>query len=201
MPYFSSIESETDSANKLEQHWRSYSKVFTRVNKLSYDLTLSTYSSSSQWSGIQLIDGKADQELAKFNLLSTNDYLTFSSLVKSGKIDGNYIYYANYGRQEDFAYLIQQNQISLDKIHQSILFMRRKSTIISQTEQIRQAIRYGFPGLVLFDDDDSNPQITTTNDRQSFFNEWERLSTDKGKSIQNRMKSIHVFFYRTRKFS
>lgn len=99
-------------------------------------------------------------------------------MIKPGQIDGNYIYYVNYGRQEDFAYLIKKSQISLDKIHQSILFMRRKSIIISQTEQIRQAIHYGFPGLVLFDDDESNPQITTTNDRQSF---WDRLSTDKGK--------------------
>jgi hypothetical protein len=71
--------------------------------------------------------------------------------------------------------------------------MRRKSTIISQTEQIRQAIHYGFPGLVLFDDDESNPQITTTNDRQSFSDEWERLSTDKGKSIQIPIKSILFF--------
>jgi hypothetical protein len=57
--------------------------------------------------------------------------------------------------------------------------MRRKSTIISQTEQIRQAIHYGFAGLVLFDDDEPIP--TTTNDRQSFSDEWRRLSTEKDK--------------------
>ncbi|CAF0853609.1 unnamed protein product [Rotaria sordida] len=178
-----SIESENDAANKLEQNWQSLSNIFTRVNKLSYDLTLSKYSPSTQWSGIQLFDKTNDQELAKFNLLSTNDYLTFSSLIKSGKIDANYIYYVNYGRQEDFAYLIKNNQIQFENNDRTIIFMRRKSTIISQTEQIRQAIHYGFAGLVLFDDDDDdndvNQQITTTNDRQSFSNEWERLSTEK----------------------
>ncbi|CAF1544003.1 unnamed protein product [Rotaria sp. Silwood1] len=172
-----SIESENDAANKLEQNWRSLSNIFTRVNKLSYDLTLSTYSPSTQWSGIQLLDKKTDQELAKFNLLTTNDYLTFSSLIKSGRINANYIYYVNYGRQEDFAYLIKNNKIQLENNDRTIIFMRRKSTIISQTEQIRQAIHYGFAGLVLFDDQESNQQ--TTNDRQSFSDEWTRLSTDK----------------------
>ena len=62
----------------------------------------------------------------------------------------NYIYYANYGRQEDFAYLINKNQISFENNNHAIVFMRRKSTIISQTEQIHQAIHYGFAGLVLF---------------------------------------------------
>ena len=174
-----SSESESDSAKKLEQTWQSYSKVFTRVNKLSYDLTLSTYAPASQWSGIQLLEGKTDQELAKFSLLTSNDYLTFSSLVKSGRVDGNAIFYVNYGRSEDFAYLFKQNQIPSDQIKQSILFMRRRSTLISQTEQIRQAIRYGFTALVLFDDNDANPQIATTNDRQSFAHEWARLSTNK----------------------
>jgi hypothetical protein len=66
------IESENDSANKLEQTWQSFSTVFTRMNNLSYGLSLSTYTPSSQWSGIQLLDGKTDQERTKFNLLSTN---------------------------------------------------------------------------------------------------------------------------------
>ncbi|CAF4228132.1 unnamed protein product [Rotaria sp. Silwood2] len=174
-----SIESENDAANKLEQNWQSLSNIFTRVNKLSYDLTLSTYSPSTQWSGIQLLDKTNDKELDKFNLLPTNDYLTFSSFIKSGRINANYIYYVNYGRQEDFAYLINNNQIQFENNDHTIIFMRRKSTIISQTEQIRQAIRYGFVGLVLFDDNESNQQITTTNDRQSFSNEWRRLSTEK----------------------
>ena len=190
---FSTIESENDSAKRLEQTWQSFSKVFTRVNKLSYDLTLSTYAQSSQWSGIQLINGKTNEELAKFNLLSTNDYLTFSSLIKSGQIDASYIFYVNYGRAEDFAYLLKQNQIPFDQINQTILFMRRQSSIISQTEQIRQAIHYGFSGLVLFDDNEPNPQTATTNDRQSFTNEWTRFSTNKGITTNFRLPSLEQF--------
>jgi hypothetical protein len=173
------IESENESAKKLEENWQLLSKIFTRVNKFSYDLTLSTYSPSTQWSGIQLLDGNTDHELAKFNILPTNDYLTFSSLIKSGRINANYIFYVNYGRQEDFAYLIKKNAIHFENKDKTIIFMRRQSTIISQTEQIHQAIRYKFAGLVLFDDDEQPNQITTTNDRQTFSQEWERLSTDK----------------------
>jgi hypothetical protein len=33
--------------------------------------------------------------------------------------------------------------------------------------------------FVLFDDNEFNPQIATTNDRQSFANEWARLTTNK----------------------
>ena len=99
---FSSIQNENDAANKLEQYWQSLSKIFTHVNKLSYDVTFSTYHSSTQWSGIQLFNEKNDQELEKFNLLTTKDYITFSSLVKSGEINATYIYYVNYGRQEGF---------------------------------------------------------------------------------------------------
>jgi hypothetical protein len=103
-------------------------------------------------------------------------------LIKSGRIDANYIYYVNYGRKEDFAYLIKQNQIQFENNNKTIIFMRRKSTIISQTEQIRQAIHYKFAGLVLFDDNQLNEQLTTTtNDRQSFSDEWKRLFTEKGK--------------------
>jgi hypothetical protein len=100
-------------------------------------------------------------------------------LIKSGRINANYIYYVNYGRQEDFAYLIKKSQIHFENKDKTIIFMRRKSSIISQTEQIRQAIHYRFAALVLFDDDDQPNQITTTNDRQTFSQEWERLSTDK----------------------
>ncbi|CAF5120147.1 unnamed protein product, partial [Rotaria magnacalcarata] len=182
-----SLESEIDAANKLELNWKSLSSIFNRVNKLSYDLTLSTYAPSLQWSGIQLLDRKNDQEIEKFNVLTTNDYLSFSSLIKSGKVMGNYIYYANYGRQEDFAYLINKNQINFENNNHAIVFIRRKSTIISQTKQIHQAIHYGFAGLVLFDDDDNSnddqtsQNMTITNDRHSFSEEWGRLSTEKGK--------------------
>ncbi len=189
---FSSIESENDAANKLEQNWQSSSKIFTRVNKLSYDLTLSTYSPSTQWSGIQLFDEKNDVEIKKFDLLTTDDYLTFSSLIKSGRINANRIYYVNYGRQEDFDYLIKKTQIHLENKDTTIVFMRRKSTIISQTQQIRQAIHYGFAGLVLFDYEESNPQITTTNDRRTFAEEWERHSSEKGN--KNQKNNIDQFF-------
>jgi hypothetical protein len=62
--------------------------------------------------------------------------------------------------------------------------MRRQQTIISQTEQIHQAIYYGFGALVLFDDNE-NQQTSTTNDRHSFFFEWVRRSGVKG---NNRIK-------------
>ncbi|UJR16475.1 hypothetical protein I4U23_003377 [Adineta vaga] len=175
-------ESESDAANQLEQLWQS-SKVFTRVNKLSYDLTLSSYSFSPQWSGVQLFESGTDKEIKKYNVLSTKDYLTFSSLIKSGRINPNYIYYANYGRQEDFAYLIHKNQIQFENNDKTIVFMRRKSTVISQTEQIRQASRYGYSGLVLFDDEEKEPQLTTTTtttkDQLTFLEEWERRSSGK----------------------
>lgn len=107
-------------------------------------------------------------------------------MIKSDRIDATYIFYVNYGRQEDFAYLMKQIQFNVENNDKTILFMRRKSTVISQTEQIRQTIRHGFAGLVLFDDDEdgdsqSYQQIETTKDRQSFGEEWLRLSTDKGK--------------------
>jgi hypothetical protein len=62
----------------------------------------------------------------------------------------------------------------------TIVFMRRRSTVISQTEQIRRAVHYRFAGLVLFDDDDDQQMTGTTNSRQSFSEEWKRLSTEKG---------------------
>ena len=165
------------------------------MNKLSYNATFSTYYSSPQWSGIQLFNEKNDQELEKFNLLTTKDYITFSSLVKSGEINATYIYYVNYGGQEDFAYLVKHSQIQFEDNNKTIIFMRRKSTIISQTEQIRQVIRYRFAGIVLFDDE-SNEQITTTttNDRQSFSDEWKRLSTENGK-LQTKENLVVLFTF------
>ncbi|CAF0984827.1 unnamed protein product [Rotaria sordida] len=170
-----SIESENDAANKLYEQWKSYSSSLTHVNKLTYDINLSKFSSSNIWSGIQLTDDSNRNEFLKVNLLSTENFLSFSSLVKSGEIDGNSIYYVNYGRQEDFAYLFK-NRIRFEDHEKSIVFMRRKSKIISQTEQIHQAIYYGFGGLVLFDDNE-NTQTTTTNDRYSFFRDWARYSS------------------------
>lgn len=173
------MESENDAANKLYQQWQSLSPSLTRVNKFSYDIKLSKYAPLIQWSGIQLLDGKNDKELLKVDRLSTEEFLSFSSMIKSNTVNGNSTYYVNYGRQEDFAYLIK-NRINFQNSDQSIVFMRRKPSIISQTEQIHQAIYYGFGALVLFDDNE-NQQITTTNYRHSFFDEWARLPGKSGK--------------------
>ncbi|CAF4364129.1 unnamed protein product [Rotaria sp. Silwood2] len=171
-----SIESENDAANKLYEQWKSYSPSLTHINKLTYDINLSKFAPSTQWSGIQLFDDKNDKELLKVDLLPTENFLFFSSLVKSGIINGKSIYYVNYGRQEDFAYLFK-NRIHFKDPEKSIVFMRRKPTLISQTEQIHQAIYYGFGALVLFDDNE-NAQITTTNDRHTFFRGWARYLSE-----------------------
>ena len=94
-------------------------------------------------------------------------------------MNGNSVYYVNYGRQEDFAYLFTKNIYSKDD-KKSIVFMRRNQTIISQTEQIHQAIYYGFGGLVLFDDHEEQ-QTATTNNRQSFYQALSRYSKEQGK--------------------
>jgi hypothetical protein len=160
------------------------------VNKFSYDIDVSKYTPMKQWSGIELLDSKNDTELLKIDRLATENPLSFSSLIRSGTINSNSIYYVNYGRQEDFAYLFQ-NRIRFENQDKSILFMRRQSTIISQIEQIHQAIHYGFGGLVLFDDNE-NQQITTTNDRHSFFHEWVRYRGAKGEKEKN---SIQFFYF------
>ncbi|UJR29970.1 hypothetical protein I4U23_017517 [Adineta vaga] len=166
------MQNEADAANKLYDKWQSLSPSLDHVNKFSYDTILSKYA-SSPWSGIQLFDAKGETELLKIDRSSTNDFISFSSLLKSGTIDANSIYYVNYGRQDDFAYLLN-NGINFGASNKSIVFMRRQSSILSQTEQIHQAIYYGFDALVLFDDHE-NQQITTTNHRQSYFNEWRRF--------------------------
>ncbi len=176
--FSSSFESETNSANKLYEQWQSLSPSLSQVNKFSYDIEVSKYATANQWSGMELLDGKTNKELLKIDRLSTENVLSFSSLIKSGTINGNSIYYINYGRQEDFAYLFQ-NRIRFENPENSIVFMRRQSTVISQTEQIHQAIYYGFGGLVLFDDNE-NQQTTTTNDRHSFVREWGKYSGAKG---------------------
>jgi hypothetical protein len=77
--------------------------------------------------------------------------------------------------------------------------MRRQQTIISQTEQIHQAIYYRFAALILFDDNE-NQQTTTTNNRHSLFKEWARRYQDtKGKRIfkRNNFFYVYLFFLRT----
>ena len=64
-------------------------------------------------------------------------------------------------------------------MNETILFMRRRSSIISQKEQIRQAIRSEFGELALFDDNGSDSQITTTDGQQFFANESMRLFANK----------------------
>jgi hypothetical protein len=172
------LESENDSANKLYEQWQLLSPSLTGAKKFSYDINVAKYAPLTQRNGIELLDNKNGKELLKFDRLSTDNFLSFSSLVKSGTIDANSIYYVNYGRQEDFAYLFQ-NKIRFENLKKSIVFMRRKSTVISQIEQIHQAIYYGFGGLVLFDDNE-NQQITTTNHRNSVFGEWARYGGRKG---------------------
>ena len=171
---FSSIETEINAANKLYDQWQ----VLTHVNKFSYEIDVSKYTPINQWSGIAVLDTKDNKEMIKIDRLSTENPISFSSLIKSGTIEGNSIYYVNYGRQEDFAYLFQ-NRIRFENTDKSILFLRRQSSVISQIEQIHQAIHYGFGGLVLFDDNE-NQQMTTTNNRHTFFLEWARYRGAKG---------------------
>lgn len=174
-----SIDSFNESAKKLEQTWQISSKVFNQVKQISYDLTLTKFSPLSQWSGIQLIDENKNEEITRFNLLSTDEYLTYSSLIKSGQFDGKFVCYVNYGRDEDFAYLFQQNVIEYENHRQTIVFMRRQPSIISQSEQIRQAIRYEFGGVVLFDDETTDQQQTSqTKHRQSIVDHWKQLSSN-----------------------
>ena len=182
-----------DAANRLERSWQSLPKAFSRVNKRSYDVTLSAYASADQWNGIQLLDRDTNDELAKFGRVSTEDYLTFSSLIKSGTSNGHFIYYVNYGQPEDLAYLINQNVIHRENNEKTIVFMRRQSRVMSQTEQIRQAIHHRFAGLVLFDDEGSDQNCdenTATNDRRSFSQEWKSLKTDKGKCSSSANESL-----------
>jgi hypothetical protein len=187
---FSSIDSEINAANKLYDQWQTFSPVLNHINKFSYEIDVSKYTPINQWSGITVFDTKDNKELIKINRLSMENPISFSSLVKSGSIESTSIYYVNYGRQEDFSYLFQ-NRIRFENTDKSILFLRRQSTIISQIEQIHQAIHYGFGGLVLFDDNE-NQQITTTNNRHSFFLEWARYRGAKG--IANRSNQSKFFF-------
>ena len=72
--------------------------------------------------------------------------------------------------------------------------MRRGKTIISQTEQIHQAIHYGFGGLVLFDDNENQQTTTTTNNRPTFYSDWLRHPGMKGKIKSNNYFYLFLFF-------
>ncbi|CAF1663966.1 unnamed protein product, partial [Adineta ricciae] len=185
----SSVDSEDNAANKLFETWQSLSPSLDRVNKFSYDVMLSKYVESSAWNGIQLLDGQNNTELLKIDRLSTNELISFSSLVKSGTVDGKFVYYVNYGRQEDFAHLFRSG-IWASQRAQSIIFMRRRSSVISQTEQIYQAIYHGFGGLVLFDDN-VNQLPAASNGRNTFYNEWrQQFETKSGDDfLYNRLKN------------
>jgi hypothetical protein len=164
---FSSIHSEYESAIDLEQHWRSLLNTFDHVNKISYDVTLSKSSSPSQWNGLKLLGLSGDGAFAEWPCSTSSDYLTLSSLVKSASVQGTSISYVNYGRAEDFAYLMEQNAVEWQDRTRTIVFMRRRETIITQTEQIRQAIRHRYAGLVLFDDDDDDDAQPSLSDRRA----------------------------------
>ena len=187
-----SDDSEDNAATKLYEKWQSLSPSLDRVNKFSYDVMLSKYLQSSQWNGIQLLDGKNDTELLKIDRLSTNELISFSSLPKSGTIDGKFIYYVNYGRPEDFSYVFK-SYITADQRAQSIIFMRRRATIISQTEQIHQAIYYGFGGLVLFDDN-VNQQTASSDNRNTFYDDWRRHLETKG-NTRLTTKDVHTTIF------
>ncbi|CAF1129722.1 unnamed protein product [Adineta ricciae] len=186
----SSVDSEDNAANKLLETWRSLSPSLDRVNKFSYDVMLSKYVESSAWNGIQLLDGQNNTELLKIDRLSTNELISFSSLMKSGTVDGKFVYYVNYGRQEDFAYIFK-HRIGIREPEKSVVFMRRRPSVISQTEQIYQAIYYGFGGLVLFDD--NVDQQIVTNNRHTFFEEWRRYLAmqDRDDYLNGRLKNTN----------
>lgn len=167
-------ENEMDRANELMAQWKSLAPELRQTKKFSYDLELSQSISAKQWSGIEL----THQNLSRNDRYSATDFRSFSSLIRSETFESQTIYYVNYGREEDFAYLIRL-RILYQNMNQSIVLMRRHPTVISQIEQIRQAIHYGFGGLILFDDPD-NQQISTTNDRHAFFREWARYLTSQG---------------------
>ena len=165
---------EIDRANELVAQWKSLAPELSRTKKFSYDLELSKSISAKQWSGIEL----THLNLSRNDRYSATDFRSLSSLIRSETFESQTIYYVNYGREEDFAYLFRF-RILYANMNQSIVLMRRHPAVISQIEQIRQAIHYGFGGLILFDDPD-NQQITTTNDRHSFFAEWARYFTENG---------------------
>lgn len=168
---------EIDRANELLAQWKSLAPDLTQTKKFSYEMDLAQSASAKQWNGVEL----THLNLSRKDQYSATDFRTFSSLIRSASFDGQTIYYVNYGREEDFAYLFRLRILYQydQNMNQSIVVMRRHSTLISQIEQIRQAIHYGFGGLILFDDLD-HQQMNTNNNRHSFFNEWARYFTEKG---------------------
>lgn len=180
------VESDFDSANRLEKHWKTFSRIFHRVERFSSDLTLSKSSLTVQWSGIVTMMNDDEEKSIRFPSLINEDYLTSSTLRKSGTMESNRIFFLNFGRLEDFAFLIEQNLIDSTDDQTKIGVLKRKSTLISMTEQIRQAIHFGFSALIFFDDDDDedenqqnfNNQIDL-NQRLTLTKEMKRLTTKK----------------------
>jgi len=168
------LESDDDSsAKKLIEKWQTFAPSLSNIKKLSYEINLVKYSSTKQ---LELLDGK-DNLIFKINGLSDRSFRSLSTLInKNGPINGKALFYVNYGRPEDFAYLMAQ-KMSFNNQKDSFVIMRRQPNVISQIEQIHQAIHYGFGGLIFFDDEPQE-QIPMTNDRHSFFQEWIRYYHD-----------------------
>ena len=181
---FRTVESDLDAANRLETQWKSFQTVFSRVEKFSSDLTLSKPSSTGQWSGVVTVASDNDRELTKVAAVINQEYLTRSSLIKSGTIQSNRIYFLNYGRVEDLSDLMEKNLIDWSEEQPKVALMRRRSTLISTTEQIRQAIRYQFSALVLFDDDEQSSEENPldSKSRLTLAQEGKRLKSKKGSS-------------------
>lgn len=123
-----------------------------------------------------MLEGASGKSLSNVDGLSSETLLTFTSLIGSGTLESTSIYYVNYGREEDLAHLFQ-SRFDLNEASKPIAFMRRNPAVISVTEQVRQALRYRFSALILFDDHED--QRTTTDDRLSFFDKWRRFSYKK----------------------
>lgn len=149
---------------------------------MSFDLTLAKFSSSGQWSGIRVLNSDDEKELIKISAVINDEYLTLASLIKSGSIDGNALFYLNYGRPEDLSYLMEKNLIDWSANQRKIALMRRKSPMISITDQVRQAIRYRFSALILFDDEneEKDPLESDFNHRLTLSQEWNRFTSKKG---------------------
>jgi len=154
------------------EQWKSMSNGLIEVKSRIYPIDLVKFSSTSSSNGIELIDTKTEKVLSKFDGLNNDEFLFLSSFIRSTTLNSTSIYYLNYGRHEDFAFLIK-NRIFLQDAEQSIGFIRRKTSLISVNDQIRHAIYFRFGAIVLFDDEE-NSSTTTTNDREDSFREWAR---------------------------
>lgn len=164
---------------EIYEKWKSFPSEIVRINQLMYDIKLSKYSPSQDTNIIELIDSTSNKVLIKIDAASKAVSMFDSSLVASGKIESSTIYYANYGREEDFAHLYAK-QFFLQESDKIIMIMRRNPSIITVTEQIRQAINYRSSALILFDDHE-NDQTTTVNQRISLFEKWRRYTNSEAK--------------------